>query len=79
MSDFGEVLKALKADKGGQLAFQRKGWNGKGMWIAIQYPSPDSDMTLPYICMLTAQDELVPWLASQTDLLADDWQLWEPA
>ena len=30
-------------------------------------------MTLPYIYMKTADDNLVPWLASQTDILAQDW------
>lgn len=30
---------------------------------------------LPHIDMWTAQGDLVPWLASQTDLLADDWQI----
>ena len=29
----------------------------------------------PYIMMKTAQNTFVPWLASQTDLLADDWQI----
>lgn len=28
----------------------------------------------PYLMMRTAQDDFVPWVASQTDLLADDWQ-----
>ncbi|MGH1461241.1 MAG: DUF2829 domain-containing protein [Neptuniibacter sp.] len=28
-----------------------------------------------YIAMKTAQDNVVPWLASQTDMLADDWVL----
>lgn len=28
---------------------------------------------LPYILMYTADRALVPWLASQTDLLAEDW------
>lgn len=31
----------------------------------------------PYIAMKTATDEVVPWLASQTDILADDWQILE--
>jgi len=30
-------------------------------------------MTLPYIYITTVQGDLVPWLASQTDLLAADW------
>lgn len=29
----------------------------------------------PYIMMLTAQGDFVPWVASQTDILADDWQV----
>ena len=29
---------------------------------------------LPYIMMKTATGEFVPWLASQTDLLAEDWR-----
>jgi hypothetical protein len=33
-------------------------------------------MTLPFIFISTVQGDLVPWLASQTDLLADDWALW---
>lgn len=30
---------------------------------------------LPYIMMYTAQGDFVPWLASQTDLLATDWEV----
>ncbi len=29
---------------------------------------------LPYLMMKTAGGEFVPWLASQTDILADDWE-----
>lgn len=29
----------------------------------------------PYIAMKTAQGNVVPWLASQTDILADDWEI----
>lgn len=28
-----------------------------------------------YIAMKTAQENVVPWLASQTDVLAEDWQI----
>lgn len=54
---------------------RRAGWNGKGMWLALQVPDAHSKMTLPYIFMSTAQGDLVPWLASQTDILADDWEI----
>ncbi len=53
----------------------RDGWNGKNMSVSIQYPDKNSKMTLPYLYMVTAQGDLVPWLASQTDLLATDWRL----
>lgn len=56
---------------------QRAGWNGKGMWIALQVPDAHSKMSLPYIYMSTADGKLVPWLASQTDVLAEDWQVVE--
>lgn len=53
----------------------RKGWNGKNMWLALQVPDAHSKMSLPYIYMRTAQGDLVPWLASQTDVLSEDWVL----
>lgn len=56
---------------------QRQGWNGKGMWLALQVPDEHSKMSLPYIYMKTADDKLVPWLASQSDILAFDWQFFE--
>jgi hypothetical protein len=58
---------------------QRTGWNGKGLWLEIQRPDAHSKMTLPYIFMSYPVDAQntpgarVPWLASQTDLLAEDW------
>ncbi len=53
----------------------RAGWNGKDMQLALHLPGPSSLMGLPYIYMKTVQGDLVPWLASQTDLLAEDWHL----
>jgi hypothetical protein len=58
---------------------QRAGWNGKGMWLALQVPDAHSKMTLPYIYVSTAQGDLVPWLASQTDMLASDWSVFADA
>lgn len=69
--DFGWALDWLRA--GDRVA--RTGWNGKSMYIEMQFPDDRSKMTLPYIYMKTADNQLVPWLASQTDLLADDWEL----
>jgi len=69
MMSFSEALVHLKMH--GRVT--RAGWNGKGMWLALQVPDAHSKMTLPYIYMHTVQGDLVPWLASQTDLLANDW------
>lgn len=82
--NFGEALNLLK--QGYKL--QRKGWNGKGMFIyyvpANKYKvctkAAESIMDggsmveyAAYIAMYTADKVVVPWLASQTDLLAEDW------
>lgn len=68
----------------------RDGWNGKGMWLYYvaggHYKSQmkaaadhfgDTVPYRPYIAMLTAQGDVVPWVASQSDLLAHDWLVLE--
>jgi len=72
--NFGQVLEHLKASPIGNAA-TREGWNGKGMSIMLQVPDEHSKMSLPYIYMRTTDGKLVPWLASQTDMLAEDWLL----
>lgn len=67
--DFGYAIQSLKDGA----VVTRAGWNGKGMWIELQVPDPHSKMTRPYIYMKTVDNQLVPWVASQTDLLANDW------
>lgn len=64
---------AIRGMKGGK-KYARAGWNGKGMWIAMYAPSSGDRMTLPFVYMRTVQGELIPWLASQADLLAEDWE-----
>ena len=71
MFDFSRALIQLKS--GSRLT--RRGWNGRGQWVEMQRPDAQSKMTLPYIFICTVQGDLVPWLVSQTDLLADDWML----
>lgn len=77
--DFGYALKQLKAGK----KMRRRGWNGKGIFIELQRPDKYSKMTHPYIFIDTtglksdnpdAPRDRVPWLASQTDMLAEDWE-----
>lgn len=83
MFDFGTALESLKDGK----AVARKGWNGKGIYIELQRPDAHSKMTLPYIYIVTtglqsnnpaAPRGVVPWLASQTDMLAEDWDIVDP-
>ena len=67
----GEAVKELRLRN----RVQRAGWNGKDMYLELQLPEGGSKMTLPYVYMKTAQGDFVPWLCSQTDLLATDWQV----
>lgn len=62
----------------------RKGWNGKNIRIKLMKASDSQDMTQDYIYIDTtnlktdnrdAPKSKVPWLASQTDLLANDWEI----
>ena len=69
---------ALAFIKDGEKAY-RKGWNGKDMWVRLTKHHRPMSMTtykqLDYIEMKTADDSIVPWLASQTDILANDWEM----
>jgi hypothetical protein len=75
--NFGQALETLKS--GGKV--RRSGWNGVGLWLELQTPDAHSKMTLPYIFMSypldakTTPGARVPWLASQTDVLAEDWSV----
>jgi hypothetical protein len=84
--DFGEAVRLLKDG----YAVYRDGWNGKGMYLyhvgADAYPAKTDiakrefgeEGKVPYrayIAMLTAQGDVVPWVASQSDVLATDWQV----
>lgn len=51
----------------------RAGWNGPSQYLELQVPDENSKMTLPYVYIHTVQGDLVPWICSQTDLLATDW------
>lgn len=86
MMNFSQALDALKAGK----RVQRAGWNGKGMFLFLVAGSTFRVNREPllsilgegaecqyhaHIDMKTAQGYIVPWLASQADLLADDWDV----
>lgn len=73
MFDIGEAVK--KMQKGHAVC--RCGWNGKGMYIGLQYPAHGNPMTVPFVFMKTVQGDRIPWLCSQSDLLATDWMIVE--
>lgn len=81
---FSDALIYLKA--GGKVT--RAGWNGKGMFIFLVagstfkvnrppllgiYPEGTEVNYPAHVDMKTADGMVVPWLCSQTDMLADDW------
>jgi hypothetical protein len=71
MTSFSNALEDLKLGS----CITREGWNGKGQFLTLQRPDENSKMSLPYIYITTVTGDRVPWLASQTDLLAEDWKV----
>jgi len=86
--NFSEALDDLKM--GEQVC--RKGWNGIGMFLFLVegstfkvnrppllgiYPEGKQVTYHPHVDMKTADGSIVPWLCSQTDMLAEDWQVVE--
>ncbi len=51
----------------------RRGWNGKGMYL--DYRPSALGGCLAYIEMTLSSGEVIPWTASQADLLASDWYI----
>ena len=80
---FGQAVELLKQGK----KVARKGWNGKGMYLLLateidfvtkadlsDMQHEEGELTLPAIVMKTVDNKfVVGWLASQTDMLAEDW------
>lgn len=68
---FGEALKRLTTGKN----VARKGWNGPNQMLGMFSPNlgDGSAMTVPFLWIRPVQGGRVPWLASQTDMLAEDW------
>lgn len=86
--NFGKALEHLKV--GGRV--RRYGWNGKGMFLFLVpgsvftvnrppllgiYPEGTEISYHSHIDMKTANNDVVPWVAGQSDLLSDDWAIVE--
>ena len=82
--DFATVIRGLKEGR----RYARAGWNGKEMFIFLVAGSTFAVNREPLLSILgegvevqyhahvdmrTATGEIVPWLCSQTDMLAEDW------
>ena len=82
--DFGKAVNICKAGR----SIRRIGWNGKDQFVfyvpeAKMFPNTKlmrvySDNGLityrDFLAMKTVDGTIVPWVASQSDLLADDWE-----
>lgn len=86
--NFGEAVEALKiGSRVARFGWNGKGmWLAlvrSDNYVIMQAPHGDGQDTeygeckglLPWIGMKTADDKFVPWLASQTDILAEDWAI----
>lgn len=81
--DFGEAIKLLKEGK----RLQRRGWNGKKQYIElatnISYVNADKEIVNAEheaignkaIAFVGTSGVQLGWLASQADMLAEDWQI----
>lgn len=84
--NFSQALELVKAGH----RVSRAGWNGKGMFIFLVpgstfkvnrapllgiYPAGTEITYHAHVDMKTADGQIVPWLCSQTDMLADDWDV----
>ena len=80
---------AVKCLRNGERV-RRSGWNGKGMFLYLVqgstfevnrapllgiFPEGTKVDYQPHVDMWTAQGTAVPWLCSQSDLLATDWEI----
>ena len=73
MISFSTALEAVKAG----VPIQRAGWNGKGLVVKAQFPDEHSKMSLPYLYIEYPNGDRCPWLASQTDIMCEDWLIVE--
>ena len=84
---FGDAIVLAKSGE----SVSRSGWNGKGMWVTYvpkgeitlprriedvhSHPGDTIFKCLPFLAMKTVDGSLIPWLASQADILAEDWNI----
>jgi len=88
---FGKAIDLMKLDS--SIKFRRVGWNGKNMYIfyvraetvVVTKEHPFGRIfiegtvinTQSYLAMKTSDNTVIPWLASQSDMLAEDWEIFQ--
>jgi hypothetical protein len=86
MLDIGQAVEQLRIGK----KLRRTGWNGVGMFVFLVpgsgftvnrrpllgiYPEGTVINYQSHVDMRTANGTIVPWVCSQSDLLAGDWEV----
>ena len=83
--NFGQAIEALKNGK----RVSRKGWNGKNQWVFMingtdlqnvlkyGYGEYENEPTITSVLAIktSANQIQIGWLASQSDMLSDDWEI----
>lgn len=77
--NFGDAIEALKAGD----RVTRAGWNGRYLMLlrpgsaeyddSVKYGRP-SEIPQPYISLYSRLGNWIPYTASQSDMLAEDWE-----
>jgi hypothetical protein len=67
--NFGDALSAVK--NGSRIS--RSTWNAPGQYVMLQMPDKYSKMQRPYLYLSPVDGNLVPWVPTISDVLADDW------
>lgn len=69
--DFAIALKSMANRK----AVRRNGWGNKSgiLYVGINHPDADDQITQPYLYMRTSDNQVVPWSPNNSDILSVDW------
>lgn len=70
--NFSEALDKIKSGS----FMRRRGWNASNQYVALHKEDPKDEWNfLSFLYIKTVEEQYVPWVASQTDLLANDWEV----
>ncbi len=67
---------ALRLIRSGASLF-RKGWHAQHEWVRLTAFLHGFPVRLPFLAFRTVGGDYVPWVATQADLLAGDWAVYD--